>query len=92
MTAEPCACCSRRGDNHRADCVELGPFFEVPPMGWLVVDKVTRKLDWDGELHDTEQQARDSLTENAKYQDADWKPFELYDIVPVYAHEFRHPA
>lgn len=54
-------------------------------IGWLVLDKDTLALDWDGELHDTEEQARASLTNDAKYHDADWRPFDLYDIVPVFS-------
>lgn len=54
------------------------------PIGWVVVDRDTKKLDWDGELHPTADSARDSLTGNARWQDEDWQPFVLYDICPVY--------
>lgn len=52
-------------------------------IGWVVVDKTTRALDWDGELHPTEEAARSSLDGDRKFTDPDWKPFDLYDVFPV---------
>jgi len=51
--------------------------------GWIIVDKTTRALDWDGELHPTKRAASASLTNDAKHHDADWKPFDLYELLPV---------
>ena len=51
--------------------------------GWIVVDKSTRALDWDGELHPSEEAARMSLDGDRKYNDPDWNPLELYEVLPV---------
>jgi hypothetical protein len=55
------------------------------PIGWVIVDRETKKLDWDGELWPTESEARKSLTEDVFYNDDSWQPFEIYDICPVLA-------
>src|SRR5690554_746858 len=54
-----------------------------PVRGWIVVDKTTGALDWDGELHPSEEAARESLNSNGRFNDPDWKPFELYDVLRV---------
>lgn len=54
------------------------------PIGYIIVDKTTRKLDWDGELHPTTGAASDSLEGDRRFNDPDWKPYELYDICPVF--------
>ena len=57
------------------------------PIGWIIVDKITKSLKWDGELHFSKDRAMASLLENIGYRDDEWKPFELYDICAVYLGE-----
>jgi hypothetical protein len=55
--------------------------------GWIIVDRKTRALDWDGELHPTKEAARLSLTEDFSRNDEGWRPFELYEILRVLTEE-----
>ncbi len=62
-------------------------------IGYVVVDKVTKKLDWDGELHPLRVDALESMTgpyqaycKNMEDETEDrtyWG--KVYDICPVYA-------
>lgn len=62
-------------------------------IGYVIVDKVTKKLDWDGELHSLRVDALESMTgprqafcKNLEDETDDrtyWG--KVYDICPVYA-------
>jgi len=63
------------------------------PLGFVIVDRYTRKLNWDGELHPTETAAIESLTGPRQMwckslaEESEDKTYfgKLYEICPVYA-------
>jgi hypothetical protein len=53
------------------------------PVGYVVVDKSTNALDWDGEIHADIESATASVDGDTPYNDPDWKPWETYEIMTV---------